>query len=248
MTKLKLHLPSLLSVAASFGVISTSVLAVKATPKALNDISESEAITNKEIIKAAWKEYIPTVASGVGTIFCILMANGMNKKQQDSLIAAYAALHRSYDSYKRQIIERHGIEEHAEIMDDISIEDSHDPQIWVPGIYDSIETDFHVDEEEHLFYDTIGNRYFNSTIGRVLQAEYHLNRNFCLGAAVSVNDFYEFLGIEKTEDGNQKGWVINDDDMLYWIDFSNYTAKIDDLECMIIEPVWGPSEKFLEYV
>lgn len=48
-----------------------------------------------------------------------------------------------------------------------------------------------------LFYDGYSQRYFESKISQVLQAEYHLNRNFAIGADVTLNDFYLFLGIDR---------------------------------------------------
>ena len=56
------------------------------------------------------------------------------------------------------------------------------------------------------FYEPLSTRYFERTINEVLEAEYHLNRNFILRGEVSLNEFYEFLGLEKTDDGNKYGW------------------------------------------
>lgn len=237
-------LPSLLSVFAALGVIGTSVLAVKATPKALNDISESDAENNKEKFLAAWKNYIPAALSGSFTIACIFSANGLNKKQQDAIMAAYAALNRSYSSYKGKVIERHGMEEHREIMKEINAERANkNTTIWAEGLVENTTLEFCVDEEEHLFYDVLGERFFTSTIGRVLQAEYHINRTYIIRSDATVNEFYNFLGIEPLDKFKDSGWSIGEDG-IYWIDFSNYTSKVDDIDCMIIEPVFYPSTDY----
>lgn len=67
------------------------------------------------------------------------------------------------------------------------------------------------DEEPRLFYDSFSNRYFQATFSQVLQAEYHLNRNFALmGGFVPLNMFYEFLGIEPKQDFAGLGWWVDD--------------------------------------
>lgn len=92
---LKKHSSTILTVIGSAGVVATTVLAVKATPKALQLIEDEknsrnneiflEAMTNDfenceyirelkllDIIKVAWKPYIPTAITGLSTITCIL--------------------------------------------------------------------------------------------------------------------------------------------------------------------------------
>ena len=62
----------------------------------------------------------------------------------------------------------------------------------------------------------------------------------------TLNELYEFLGLEPTDYGNTVGWAVEDE--LYWIDFHNHKVLIDDdMECYIIETPWGPSPDFLEY-
>ena len=97
-----------------------------------------------------------------------------------------------------------------------------------------------------LFYDDWSGRYFESTIEQVIAAQYHINRNFVLRGYVTLNELYEFLGLETTEYGNTVGWAVEDE--MYWIDFHQHKVIMDDgLECYIIETPWGPSPDFLEY-
>ena len=71
------HLPSILTGVAVVGVIETTVLAVKATPKAIDILEQMEEKPTKkeEVIKATWKCYIPSVIACSATIVCILGAN-----------------------------------------------------------------------------------------------------------------------------------------------------------------------------
>ena len=84
----------------------------------------------------------------------------------------------------------------------------------------------HANEEKHLFYDRYSNRMFKSTFGQVLQAEYHLNRNFILMGSQTVNDFYEFLGLEPIPYGDDYSWDIESG--LQWIDFDQMDEKFTD--------------------
>ena len=60
----------------------------------------------------------------------------------------------------------------------------------------------------------------------VLNAQYHLNRNFTLRGYVSLNEFYEFLGIEKVVCGEGIGWGQDLlEDGIFWIDFDKMCIR-----------------------
>ena len=89
--------------------------------------------------------------------------------------------------------------------------------------------------------------YFEDTIEQVMNAEYHLNRNYILRGYFYLNEFYEFLGIEETDYGSVLGWAQNDDGM-YWIDFNHRKLIMEDgLEVYIIEMPFDPTYDFPEY-
>ena len=77
------------------------------------------------------------------------------------------------------------------------------------------------------FYEPISDRYFEATMEQVLDAEYHLNRNYSLGKEVTLNDFYGFLGIPEIETGDMLGWDFSDESM-YWIDFNHRKSEFPD--------------------
>lgn len=123
--------PTILSGLGAAGVIVTSVLAVRATPKALRKIradskvnhdGDPEAYSKLEAVRSAWVCYIPTAISGTATIFCIFGANVLNKHQQAALTSAYALLNDSYNNYKDKLKELYGEEAHQKIIDAIAAE------------------------------------------------------------------------------------------------------------------------------
>ena len=66
------------------GMVTTTVLAVKATPKALELINdkkdelEVEKLTPIETVKATWKCYVPAAVSGAVSIACLLGSHSVN--------------------------------------------------------------------------------------------------------------------------------------------------------------------------
>lgn len=248
---LKQASPTILSVLGAVGVVATVIMAVRATPKALERIEDAketknlkngEDLTRMETIAACWQCYIPATATGIATIGCILGANILNRRQQAALTSAYALLNRTYQDYRKSVKNVFGEEGHKRVLDDMAVERvSENHTIYTQGAFESTTLDFCVPEEEHLFYDIYSDRQFASTIGKVLQAEYHLNRMFALNGSVSLNDLYNYFGLEPVKDGDDIGWWVDDNDEIYWVDFDHSVTFIDDgperpqVECLLIE-------------
>lgn len=234
------------------GVVGTAVLAVRATPKALALVEEAEAekgekLTTWETVKTAGPAYIPAVVTGASTMACIFGANVLNKHQQAALASAYALIDNAYKEYKGKLKELYGEEAHNNIMDALVVEKAEEMRIANYNL--TSYCDLSVEDgtsEPRLFYDEYANRCFESTIERVMNAEYHINRNFVLKGYVTLNEFYEFLGLTPTEYGSTVGWSI--DDEMYWIDFNHRKTLIDDdtLEVLSIETPFGPTVEALQ--
>jgi len=107
------------------GVVATSVMAVKATPKALMLLEaakqeKGEELTTLETFKVAGPVYIPSVVMGVTTLACIFGANMLNKRQQASLMSAYALLDNSYKDYKKKVTELYGEQVDTKIKTEVA--------------------------------------------------------------------------------------------------------------------------------
>ena len=86
--------PHILTGIGCAGVVSTAVLAVKATPKATIILEKEEeyrerkrlqSLTKMEKVKLTWKCYIPAVVMGATTIGCIIGANTVNMRRNAAL-------------------------------------------------------------------------------------------------------------------------------------------------------------------
>lgn len=240
---LKKNSPTILSCVAAVGVVASTVLAVKATPKALRAIENAtdekgEELTKLETVKVTAQLYIPTAITCVSTIVCILGANALNRKQQASLISAYALLDDTFKKYRKAAVDVYGEDADAKIKAEMA----NDSYISCDG-WHIYNPDYDKDSEKLLFYDFYSQRFFNATYGQVVNAEYHINRNLQLRGDVSVNEFYEFLGIDSIDGGDNIGWRMDDliEGGLIWLDFDNRFTKMEGgMECYIISSAWLP--------
>lgn len=245
---IKKNLPTLLSIVAVGGVFCTAVSCAKASIKAEKELENcGDESKFGKVVKVA-PLYFPAIGLGVATSACILGSNYLNKKEQLALSSAYAIANgvcKEYSDYVQKVKEIHGQEAHERIIKELAVEKARDTHITGNYFNDSsIEFDDCI-EQPILFYDSFSNRYFESTMSKVLQAEYHINRNFCLGAIPSINDFYDLLGISHTEKGERLGWTNANGDY-YWIEFDHCKAVLDNgLECYIIDALTSPSDEFL---
>lgn len=231
---------TMLTVAGATGVVGTTVLAIKATPKALKLLEDAkkekgEDLTKLEIVRIAGPAYIPTVAVGVSTIACIFGANVLNKRQQAALVSAYALLDSSYKEYKGKVKELYGEEAEAQIKEELA-KDKYD------------KTDISLDDGMELFYDEFSGRYFESTKAKVQFAEYQVNRDIHMQGWSDINTYYGWLDIDPIEGGDAIGWSEGGNLARYWqgwIDFNHHKVVLDDgLECTIVGIFQEPYPNF----
>ncbi len=227
------------------GVIGTTILAVKATPKAVLLLEEAkeekgEELTKTETMLVAAPAYIPTVVMGTSTIACVLGATILNKRQQAALTSAYALLHTSYKEYKDKVVDILGKEANEEIQTEIA-KDKYK------------ETEIAVTEGKELFYDSYSDRYFESTKYAVKEAQYQLNRDLIMRDYIYLNEWYDYLDLEHVDGGWDAGWcgaVCYEAYWQMWLDFSTYKTTLDDgRECTVID-FWQPPilvEDFEDY-
>ena len=240
---LKRNGSTILTCVGGAGVVVTSVMAVKATPKAMRLLEaakddKGEDLTTLETITVAGPAYIPTVLVGTGTIACVFGANMLSKRQQASLISAYALLDSSYKEYKGKVKELYGPDANDAVAEGIA-KDKYE------------ETDISDTEGKQLFYDSFSGQYFESTKERVLNAEYFLNRDLSMRDWATVNEWYEYLDIPTIDGGDDLGWSSGMNFDYYWqswIDFGHSTVTMDDgRECTIISMYSEPSLGWEDY-
>ena len=239
----KKNASTILTCVGSVGVVTTTVLAVKATPKAMRLLEEAknekeEPLTVMDKIVIAGPSYIPAVIMGVTTIACIFGANALNKRQQASLMSAYALLDKSYKDYKKKVSELYGEDADKNVRTELA-----------KDVYE--DSDVEYEDNKLLFYDEYSQQYFNATMEDVLTAEYVLNRDFAYHGYAVLNEFYDLLKLPRTDYGDVLGWNAS---MLYechwysWIEFNHRKVEMEDgMECYILEIVTDPVPDFEDY-
>lgn len=218
---IKRNASTILTVVGGIGVVTTTVLGIKATPKVLLLLEEAkkekeEKLTKLEKVKVAAPVYIPMAVSGVATLACIFGANALNKRQQAALMSAYALLDNSFKEYKAKVSELYDESVDLKIRDEIA-----------KDRYEKTE----IKDDEQLFYDEFSGQYFTSTSVKVAQAEYRLNRDIHTRGWAELNEFYEYLGIDDFEKYNAYGWAESGNYEAYWqawVDFSHTKKVMDD--------------------
>lgn len=194
------------------GVVLTAIETGKATIKAeklmeLNkDIPEYD--TRQKVLDC-WHFYIPAAVVGAGTIGCIVGANMLSRKEIARLSAAYMALGKTYQEYRRQVAERIGREEEQQLHASVAEEVKRDKD----------------GDVIRLFYEPATKRYFHATMADVTQASYWFNRELMTEGCVSVNAWCDYLCSDELPflpDGDERGWCIDQlvyDWDSYWMDF-----------------------------
>ncbi len=239
---IKRHSSTILTCVGGAGVVATTIMAVKATPKAIKlreqaEEAKGEKLTKLETVRATGPVYIPTILVGSATIACIFGANMLNKRSQAALMSAYALLDSSYKEYKEKVNELYGDEAQTKIKEEIA-KDHYK------------EEDIDLEDGKELFFDEFSGRYFESTIYDVRTAQYNINKDMALQTSVSLNDYYAYLDIPPIEGGDELGWssgMCFDAYWQSWIDFNHHRTIMDDgLECCIVgfftEPFVGYDE------
>lgn len=238
---LKKQSPLILAILGAGGTIATGIFAAEATPKAMRrvrqaEIEKGDKLTKLEIVKAAAPAYIPTAGIAVTTITCIFASTALSRRQQASLASAYAVLDRIHKEYKEKVIELYGEDADKEIRREIVR--NHIPDDQLPPW-----------DENQIFYEEHYGKFFERTREQVLEAEYHFNRNFALRGYATLNEFYEFLGLPKTSEGEALGWSLYAGEAFYgysWVDFEHHSYTMEDgLVCCEIRMPFAPTADYL---
>ena len=246
---IKKNAPTILSCIGVVGAVATTVMAVKATPKALSLIENAEEekggkLSKWEKVNVAGPVYIPSVITGVATAACILGSNVISKRQQATLMSAYALLDSSYKEYRKKTDELYGGDAGKQIRGEIAKDK-----------YTGNESS--LDNDKELYYDFYSGRYFESTTEAVLRAEYETNRSMFVNHAVGLNEFYEMVGLEPLPEYESLGWSCGQIEETYWhpwIEFNHEETIIDGdseynegMKCTIIYIPFDPFVDYLEY-
>lgn len=240
------HSPEILTGIGIAGMVATTFMAVKATPKALDimteikkehsDDTDKKAMT-KDVVKRVIPIYIPATITGVMSIVCIIGASSVNTRRNAALATAYTLSDAALREYKDKVVETLG-ERKEEIVRDAIAKDKIDKdpvsnkEVIITGKGDT------------LCYDIMCKRYFRSDIDRLRKIENDLNRRMRDEMYISLNEFYYEVGLDDVAIGYEFGWNI--DRGYIELEFSSQLAD-DGTPCLVVGFRTPPDYNFRRY-
>lgn len=228
------------------GLVTTGVLLVRQTLKVqpiLEEHSEkledtksqlitpsySEQDMNKDVAKVYThtafrlvKHYGPTVTLGIGSVVALLASNGIMRRRNVAVVAAYKALQTSYDEYRKRVGEYLGEDKELDIYRGFREEEVTDEETG--EVKRLIQIDKHGWSIYSKFFDEFS-PYWNKTpeynLMFLRQQEMYFNDLLIAKGYVFLNEVYKALGIPETQAGQHVGWTLTKDGDNY-IDFNIY--------------------------
>lgn len=243
------HSPEILTGIGIAGMVTTTVLAVKATPKAITLLEEKKRekscdilneevkLTPVEVVRTAWKPYIPAAVTGTLSIVCLVGASSTSLKRNAALATAYKISETALSEYKAKVVETIGEKKETAIRDKIAKDKvDRNPVSKTEVII--------TDKGNTLCYDALSGRYFKSDIDRIKKAENAINKRLLNEMYISLNEFYDELGLGSTSIGDELGW--NLDDGLIDLDFSSQIAD-DGTPCIVVDYRVAPKYNYYKF-
>lgn len=234
------------------GMITTAVLAVKATVKAMPELEKAEkeniekqvaegvpgpdlknGVPFSVAVKTVGKYYIPAIVSGAASIACVIGANSVHSKRNAAIATAYKLSEKALTEYKDVVLEEVGEEKAREIKDKVTQKHIEEHPISRQVIIN--------DSSKQLCYDGISGRYFESDIQTIKAAVNKINETLVYEMYAALNDFYDEINLEHTDIGDEIGW--NLDDGLLEIDYGSMISK-DGRPCITLDYHISPRYDF----
>lgn len=237
------HSPEILTGIGIAGMITSTVFAVKATPKALMLLEDAryekgDDLTSVEKVKTCWKCYVPAAVISTASVACLVGASSVHIKRNAALATAYKLSETALTEYKDKVIETIGERKEKTIRE--KIDKDHVDQNPVSKNQVII-----TNKGNTLCFDYHSGRYFNSDIEGIKKAVNELNKQMLVNDYVSLNDFYDALNLEHTSMGEELGWRI--DGGLVDVDFSSQLAD-DGTPCIVLNYTVVPRRDYYKYV
>lgn len=202
------HSPEILTGLGITGMITSTVLAVQATPKAMKlienkkkemDVNELKVV---DTIKVAWKPYIPAVSTSIASVVCLVCANKVNNKRNAALATAYSLSERTLSRYREKVIETIGEKKEKTIRDQVNQDKVDNNKLQNSQIIVASSGDT-------LCMDSMSGRYFKSDMETIKQAINKLNRRLTYENYISLNEFYGEIGLDNIKNGELLGWNLD---------------------------------------
>lgn len=215
------------------GFRAAEILAEHEYKKEYKAGEQAENTTTKEKIWLVGPQFIPVVGMNVVTVAAIIFANRLSAKETAAMAAAYSLSDKTFQEYKEKVQEKLGQNKETALRDEIAQNrvDANPPDsrnIIITG------------SGEVLCYDTLTDRYFESTVEKIKQAENAVNLEIVNADAVPLSRFYDHIGLMPTPFTEDVGFNI---DNRCDVQISATMSK-DNRPCMAIDFASWPKPNY----
>jgi hypothetical protein len=189
------------------GVISTTVLAVKATPESNLLVADLTAGSGNwdeepprwEKVKAGYKPYIPAAFTGIATIGCIIGAQSINVRRQAAMVGLYSVTDAAFREYKEKVVATLGEKEHEKVRQAVVQDRMAANPVSTKEIIVTNGGDVQC-------FDTHSGRYFTSNHQAIRTVQNDIRDEIHNSSYASLNHYYVLLGIGGLPYGDDTGW------------------------------------------
>jgi hypothetical protein len=162
----------------------------------------------------------------------------VHHRRNAALATVYQLSQTALNEYKEKVIETVGAEKEKEIQDKVAEEHvKKNPVVNNEVII--------VEQGNTLCYDAVSGRYFKSDMNKIKSAVNEINKTLLDDMYISLNEFYDEIGLPHTSLGNQLGWNVNKG--LIDIYFSSQITE-DGTPCLVLNhdkaPEYGYSSLY----
>ena len=196
--------PVLLVGTAIAGIAATGVLAAKAGYKARGIVDEHEQeigreTTIQEKAQLTWLCYSVPALTGASAIAATVGVHTIHTKRHAALAGLYAVTSNKLDDYRDKAEELLGPKKTQELNNGVAQKavDRNPPKDHEVII---------LDNGDELCYDEWSGRYFKGSVNKVEAAVNEINRLLMDNGEVSLNDYYDYVGLGTISMGTRFGW------------------------------------------
>lgn len=235
---------TIILVASGVGFVVSTGLAIKATTKATLILSEEfgpddtlptkTTLLLKEVVPLVWREYIPTAVCLGASMVGLGYAQHLNLRDIAMFYNAYAGLNADIQRYRENVIPAKPVTSVPDTQAPMKTEvDRTTQEIYMLG-----------GSTRHIYFDVLSGRPFTATADEMQRFENELNQMLLSDTWVTINQYYNVLGLEPTKLGDDSGWAAGTPILF------TYTARLNDQNAPVIhvDLVNDPREDYMETI
>lgn len=188
-------------------------------------------------IKKTWKCYVPAAVTGSLSIACLIGSYSINHRRNAALASSLAVSEAAMTEYQKHVVDTIGEEAEKGIREKFQADQIkksgplHSPAELLPG-----EGDHEYMDGAHCVncYESTTQQKFWASKEDIRRAVNNLNQDRLtgFGGQVTLNDFYNEIGITATSVGDTLGWDVD-----HPIEVDISAVEVNGIPCLYINPM-----------